>query len=217
MRAALRKQVARRAAELMYHDGVKEYLRAKRKAARELGTTVYPNNLEIKEALDLLANQLEGPARAVRLLALRQRALEVMLALEPFSPRLIGSVLSGQIRRTSDIDIHAFTDVHELLAERLSAAGMEPALELVRVRKGGQEREFPHYYVEFPEGLADISVYPAEELKRPQRSSVTHRTMERATIGRLRRLLAQTAEAGQPMATDPGGPARAGDPDGSGP
>lgn len=200
----------------MYHDGVKEYLRAKRKAARELGTTVYPNNLEIKQALDLLADELEGPARTVRLLALRRRALEVMLTLEPFSPRLIGSVLSGQIRRTSDIDIHAFTDVHEHLADRLSAAGLEPALEIVRVRKGGQDRDFPHYYVEFPEGLADISVYPADELKRPQRSSVTHRTMERATIGRLRRLLAQSEETGQLVASEPGGPARAGDPDDTG-
>jgi len=38
--------------------------------------------------------------------AMRVIALEAMQALERFSPRLIGSVATGHVRRGSDIDLH---------------------------------------------------------------------------------------------------------------
>ncbi|MBI3891798.1 MAG: hypothetical protein HY303_09755 [Candidatus Wallbacteria bacterium] len=194
MRNSARTQVARRAAEMMYFDGVKEYLRAKRKAARELGLEVFPNNVEIRSELDLLADEQEGPARLQRLQALRRRALELMEALEGFSPRLIGSVLSGQIRKSSDIDLHTFAYRHQDVGVRLAEAGFDAALEIVQVRKGGEDRDFPHYYVELPEAVADVSVLSPHELRRPQKSSITHRTMDRATPGRVRKLLERTAQ-----------------------
>ncbi|MBI4861759.1 MAG: nucleotidyltransferase domain-containing protein [Candidatus Riflebacteria bacterium] len=185
----IRLQVARRAAELMYFDGVKEYLRAKRKAAKQLEVTVYPNNCEIRGQIDLLAEAMEGPSRKERLLELRRQALSVMEVLQEFSPRLVGSVLTGHVKATSDIDIHVFADDHERVGDRLMQADHDVEYEIVKTKKGGEFMDFPHYYLDLPIAQVDISVYRPEDLKRPQKSSVTHRTMERATIGALRRLV----------------------------
>ncbi|MBI4860184.1 MAG: hypothetical protein HY815_07955 [Candidatus Riflebacteria bacterium] len=189
-RHVLRLRAAERAAELMYFEGIKEYLRAKRKAARHIGVTVYPNNAEIREALDRLAEANEGPARQDRLLALRRTALEVMEVLDEFDPRLIGSVLTGHIKTTSDVDLHAFSDDHELVGDVLVEAGYDVSFELVKTKKGGEFMDFPHYYLAAPAGPVEVSVYPREDLKRPQKSSITHKRMERATISKVRRLIA---------------------------
>jgi tRNA nucleotidyltransferase (CCA-adding enzyme) len=185
--------VARRAAELMYFEGVKEYLRAKRKAARQLEVTVYPDNAEIRAEVDRLADQHEGPARQDRLQTLRAGALEMMEALAEFDPRLVGSVLTGHIKSTSDIDLHVFAEVHEHVGDRLVDAGYDVEWEVVKTKKGGEFMDFPHYYVDLPVAKVEISVYPPGDLRRPQKSSITHRTMERATIGKVRRLLAATS------------------------
>jgi predicted nucleotidyltransferase len=189
-RSAVRRAVARRAAELMYYDKIKEYLRAKRKAAVELSVTVYPNNAEIRAEVDRLAEAVEGPARMDRLLALREIALKVMETLEGFEPRLIGSVLTGHIKSTSDVDLHAFSDNHVEVGDRLVEAGLDVEYDLVKTRKGGQFMDFPHYYVQVRQEAVEISVHPVADLKRPQRSSITHRTMARATTGAVRRLIA---------------------------
>ena len=180
----------------MYFEGIKEYLRAKRKAARHLGITLYPTNSEIRAELDRLAESCEGPARQDRLLVLRRLALEVMEFLDVHEPRLIGSVLTGHIKTTSDVDLHAFSDDHEEVGERLLGA-YDVEFEMVHTKKGGEFMDFPHYYLSPDEGRVEISVYPWSDLKRPQKSSITHRTMERATTGAVRRLIDKmTAKGG---------------------
>jgi predicted nucleotidyltransferase len=197
-RTAVRRRVAVRAAELMYFDKIKEYLRAKRKAAAELGVTVFPNNAEIRDQLDTLAMSIEGPARQDRLLRMRMVALRIMQVLEEFEPRLIGSVLTGHIKSTSDIDLHAFTENHAEVGEQLLEAGYDVEYEIVKTRKGGEFMDFPHYYLCDADTPVEISVYPLGDLKRPQKSSITHKTMERATISAVRRLIAsmQAAQTG---------------------
>ena len=188
----IRRQVARKAAELMYFEGVKEYLRAKRKAARALEVTVYPNNSEIRDEIDRLAEQHEGPARAGRLRELREAAVQIMELLEEFEPRLVGSVLTGHIKSTSDIDLHVFADDHDVIGDVLLEADHEVEYEVVKTKKGGEFMDFPHYYVTLPVAKVEISVYAPGDLKRPQKSSITHKTMERATLSRVRKLIEET-------------------------
>ena len=173
----------------MYFEGVKEYLRAKRKAARQLEVTVYPNNSEIRDEVDRLAAEHEGPARADRLKELREAAAELMELLDDFSPRLVGSVLTGHIKSTSDIDLHVFSDDHERVGDALLEADFDVEYEVVKTKKGGEFMDFPHYYVTLPSAKVEISVYAPGDLKRPQKSSITHKTMERATLSRLRKLI----------------------------
>ena len=47
-----------------------------------------------------------------------------MRVLRRFRPRLIGSTLTGHIRRGSDIDLHVFSDSVEAVSSALEAEGI---------------------------------------------------------------------------------------------
>lgn len=191
----LRAQLAGEAARLMYHEGVKQYLDAKQIAARRLLGSAgarrirfrphdLPSNGEIRAALLQLAEQAEGPARAGRLLAMRAVALEVMAALEGFSPRLIGSVASGHIRCGSDIDLHVFADEDGAITARLASMGWPHETERIAIRKGGVIAVYTHVYLDrgFP---VELSVYPRRELRVVGRSSTDGQPIDRVSPGRL--------------------------------
>ena len=114
--ARIRRQIALLAARLMYDRQESEYFTAKRKAARQLGVEYryrpkdLPSNREIREQIQALANLHEGERRQENLRAMRLEALRMMRLLCQFRPKLIGSVLTGHIRKGSDIDLHVFTD-----------------------------------------------------------------------------------------------------------
>src|ERR1700719_2653379 len=110
--ARLRKQIALLAARLMYDRTESEYFTAKRKAARSMGFDCryhphdLPSNAEIREQVQSLAQLYEGEKRRENLRAMRLEALWLMRRLAVFRPRLIGSVLTGHVRKGSDIDLH---------------------------------------------------------------------------------------------------------------
>ena len=196
----LRAQLAREAAHLMYHEGVKQYLDAKRLAARKLlGQSSarqlrfrphdLPSNGEIRAALLDLARLAEGPSRTRRLFAMRMIALETMADLDAFSPRLIGSVASGHVRCGSDIDLHVFSDVEDALPRALDRLGWAHRTEQVTIWKDGQLRAFTHVYVDraFP---LELSVYPRRELRMVGRSSTDGKPIDRVSHARLRALIA---------------------------
>src|SRR3954467_751472 len=112
----IRRQIALLAARLMYDRTESEYFTAKRKAARQLGVDYryrpgdLPSNAEIRDQIQALAMLHEGDARPQNLREMRLDALRMMRLLDAFRPRLIGSVLTGHVRRGSDIDLHVFTD-----------------------------------------------------------------------------------------------------------
>ena len=70
-----------------------------------------------------------------------------MRTLAAFRPRLIGSTLTGHVRRGSDIDLHLFADSIEAVTSALEAEGMTFDVERKRVRKHGEERVFTHVHV----------------------------------------------------------------------
>src|ERR671923_1350710 len=111
----LRQAIALEAARLMYERIESEYYTAKRKAARRLcrggvKPEDLPSNAEIREQIQVFARIHEGEKRTGHLRAMRLEALRLMRLLRAFRPRLIGSVMTGHVRKGSDIDIHVFTD-----------------------------------------------------------------------------------------------------------
>ena len=124
-----------RAAALMYAREESEYLTAKRKAARQLridwkySPKDLPSNAEIREQVLLLANMLEGDRRSEDLRDMRLLAFQAMQLLEPFRPRLIGSTLTGHVRKGSDIDLHVFTDHLPALTDVLNDHGLAYTIE----------------------------------------------------------------------------------------
>src|SRR5436853_6218693 len=114
--ARVRYQIALLAARLMYEREEKEYFTAKRKAARQLGLDYkyrpgdLPSNAEIRDQIQTLAQFYEGSRRNDHLRQMRVAALRMMRRLSAFRPRLIGSVLTGHVRKGSDIDLHVFSN-----------------------------------------------------------------------------------------------------------
>jgi len=177
----------------MYEREESEYLRAKLKAARRICSrepkpSDLPSNREIRDQVRALAQLHEGGRRTENLRQMRIEALRMMRLLRRFRPRLIGSTLTGHVRRGSDIDLHVFCDSVEAVSAALDAEGIVHQLERKRVRKGGIRQTFIHIHVQdrFP---FELTIYPADKAHYVFTSSVTGKAIERASIAELEQLL----------------------------
>jgi hypothetical protein len=191
----IRRRVAWEAARLMYEREETEYFRAKLKAARRVGRGEFkpsdlPSNREIRDQILAWAHLHEGERRTENLRDMRLEALRMMRLLRLFRPRLIGSTLTGHVRRGSDIDLHLFSDSIEAVSAVLDDEGISCEVERRRVRKHGEERTFVHIHIEdrFP---LELTIYPSDKAHYVFKSSITGKAIERATIAELEQLLAR--------------------------
>jgi predicted nucleotidyltransferase len=189
----LRRQIVFEAARLMYRREEKEYYRAKLKAARAIcqgwvKPTDLPSNAEIRDEIQRMASLFEGDGRHAHLRDMRIEALRLMRLLAAFKPKLIGSTLTGHIRRGSDIDLHVFSSSIESVVRTLEQQGLTFDVEYKRVNKHGEERTFTHIHIQdrFP---IELTVYPAEKVAYVFKSSITGKAIERASIAELEALL----------------------------
>src|SRR6266852_6585188 len=148
----LRRQIALDAARLMYERVESEYYTAKRKAAKQrcrkgVKPEDLPSHAEIREQIQHFARIHEGDRRTENLRDMRLEALRLMRLLRAFRPRLIGSVMTGHIRKGSDIDIHVFCDHPSLLTELLEQEGCRYDLERKQVVKHNEARIFTHIHI----------------------------------------------------------------------
>jgi predicted HD phosphohydrolase len=189
----LRKQIAWEAARLMYLRQESEYYRAKLKAARRIcqgwvKPEHLPSNREIRDEIQVFARIHEGDERTRNLRDMRIEALRIMRLLSRFRPRLIGSTLTGHVRKGSDIDIHLFSDHIDAICATLEGENIRFDVERKRVRKHGEERIFTHVHVQdrYP---IELTVYAADLAHYVFKSSVTGKAIERASIAELEQLL----------------------------
>lgn len=167
-----------------------EYLQAKERAMMMLGVSDQsrmPTNKKIREYIARLTKAQLGPDEVSRRVSeMRGIALEIMLLIDDFDPHLLGSTLSGEVRATSDIDLHAYSDNFEEVKGRLIDHGfLEVEEEYVENRKGTfvhlrwRERDYP----------VEITVYPWSWRETVLISSVTGKPMKRADRLALARML----------------------------
>ena len=173
----LRQAIALEAARLMYERQESEYFTAKRKAAHrvcrgDIKPQDLPSNAEVREQVQLFARLHEGEHRTRDLRDMRLEALRLMRLLRPFRPRLIGSVMTGYVRKGSDIDLHVFTDHPSLVTDVLEGAGLPHELERKQVVKHGEARVFTHIHVhgKFP---VELTVYAEDKAHYVFKSSIT--------------------------------------------
>src|SRR5580765_4578355 len=148
----LRQAIALEAARLMYERAESEYYTAKRKAAKRLcrGTVKpenLPSNAEIRDQIQVFARIHEGEKRTEHLRDMRLEALRLMRILRAFRPRLIGSVMTGHVRKGSDIDVHVFTDAVGLVTDTLEREGFQFDLERKQIVKFQEARTFTHIHI----------------------------------------------------------------------
>ena len=184
------RRLALEAARLMVERIETEYLHAKERAILILGlpyNTPYPTNKQIKAYIAKLTRNQMGPeAMDARVRQMRALAEEIMTVLIDFDPYLIGSTLSGQIRESSDIDLHVYCEHFTEVKERLRSFEYEEVEEeLVENQKG----TFVHLrWLEqgFP---VEITIHRWEQRGEVMMSSVTGKPMKRADLEQVRKLL----------------------------
>jgi predicted HD phosphohydrolase len=179
----------------MYEREETEYYRAKQKAARKLQRgwvkpADLPSNAEIRDEILKMAVMIEGEDRTANLFAMRLAALSLMIKLQRFRPRIIGSVLTGHVRTGSDIDLHLFSNSVQSLVAELEFHNLVGHVTQKRVRKDGQETVYRHIhlYDRFP---FELTVYPESKLSYAFKSSITGKAIERASIPQFREFLAR--------------------------
>lgn len=193
----MRQRIAQLAARLMAEDGLQDFSHAKRKAARQLGaedSRYLPNNQEIEQELRVYQGLFQKEEHEERLHSLRQLAVDVMRQLEPFNPRLVGSVLSGTATRHSDVNLEVFPislkDVELFLLNRkmVYRSGEK------QVRLGKDLRSIPIItLLELP-ALVEIAVYGDDDLRQLPKAALDGKSLLRAKIGQVEALLAESEE-----------------------
>jgi HD domain len=191
----LRRAIAHEAALLLYRNEESEYYRAKQKASRRLchgwvKPSDLPTNAEIREAVQTFARIHEGSGRLDSLRDMRLAALRVMMLIEKYHPKLIGSVLTGHVRQGSDIDIHVFSNSIEAVAGCLDAELLPYEIERKQVRKNGVEAVYTHIHVREVYDI-ELTVYKESLRSHVFKSSITGKAIERASLQQLTQLLTQ--------------------------
>src|SRR5437773_11585169 len=189
----LRQAIALEAARLMYERVESEYYTAKRKAAKRLcrrgvKPEDLPSNAEIRDQIQVFARIHEGAKRTQHLRDMRLEALRRMRLLRAFRRRLIGSVMTGHVRKGSDIDIHVFTDGVGLVTDILQNEGYQFDVERKQVVKHQESRVFTHIHI-FDQFNFELTVYPEDKAHYVFKSSVTGKAIERASVRELEELL----------------------------
>jgi len=185
--AKLRHAIALEAARLMYERRETEYFTAKRKAAQRLcrGNVKpgdLPSNAEIREQIQVFARIHEGDRRTLDLRDMR--------LLRPFRPRLIGSVMSGHVRRGSDIDLHVFVNSAALVTDLLEKENYQYDVERKQIVKHQESRIFTHIHVHDRFDF-ELTVYAEDLAHYVFKSSITGKAIERASIRELEELMAR--------------------------
>ncbi len=195
MTSRMRHRVAEEAARLLYYRHVREYKPAKDAAAQRLGVTTLPSNREVATALDHLADEVEGPARATLRVALRRNALTVMRRLQAFHPRLIGSVWRGTARQGSDIDLEVFSPNPDRVLHVLTTAYPTAQLDVATKTAAGATARFRHVHFLLPSGHpVEVVLHDLEDLAARRTCEIYGDAIVGLTLPQLERVLA----------TDPG-------------
>jgi predicted nucleotidyltransferase len=188
--ADIKSKVAREAATLLYFGAEKEYKQAKTKAAKNFGVHFLPTNLEVALELDKIAEEKEGTARKERLVLMRQEALKIMKHLNAYRPLLIGSVWRGTIRYGSDIDIAAYADAPEQVANILKANGIKVSRAgWTTVNKQGQTLSSYHIYAETTQFTIEVVVRSPEEAGRKRKCEIFGDEIKGLKIQELEKVL----------------------------
>lgn len=186
----MRRIITLEAAKMMYERSETEYFTAKRKAARKMGVDFryhpsdLPSNAEIRDEILKVADLYEGEERQGKLQEMRLYALWLMRQFAAFSPKLIGSVWTGHIRKGSDIDIHVFSDSLSPVTQVLENQGLQYHVEKKRVVKHNVERQFTHIHVH-GRFEVELTLYTNDYVHYNFKSSITGKAIEKATLNEL--------------------------------
>lgn len=189
----LRRNIVFEAARLMYERRETEYSRARMKAVRRVcrgwvKPADLPGYAEIHDEVQRMAWLYEGASRFDKLREMRIEALRFMRLLAHCRPKVVGSVLTGDVRQGSDIDIHCFVASQDSVTQTLDQEGVEYTVEFRPVRRDGRERVVTRIQVrgKYP---VELTLHAPPKATCVFRSSITGKPMERATTAEFEQFL----------------------------
>lgn len=196
--ADLRQEIAAEAARLIAEHGIEDYALAKRKAAERLGAhlakAALPSNEEIQAQLLEWQRIFEPDVSGDRLALRRRVAADVMVLLEPFRPRLVGSVLDGTATAHGQIELHVFSDAPEAVAAALERHRLRLRDCERRYRFGGNVTEqVPGYALDVDGEPLEVMVFKERGAAHAPLSPVDGRPMRRASRSAVLALLPPSA------------------------
>ncbi len=173
---------------------MRDYAEARRKAAQRLGIdndALLPRNADIDQALRDRLALFSSDRQPARLQQLRNAAIDAMEFLHQFEPRLVGAVLDGTADEHSAVCLHVFTDNADAVGHFLADHGI-PYDREDRSLRLDPRREIKAPAVMFAAGDAsfDLTVLPIDGLRQAPMARNGHKPMERASLARLRQLIA---------------------------
>ncbi|MEY2168622.1 MULTISPECIES: hypothetical protein [unclassified Rhodanobacter] len=193
-----RRRVAQEAARLMSEHGIRDFHRAKLKAAERLGildTQALPRNQEIEQALREHQRLFLADSQPQLLRARREAALEAMRFLARFEPRLVGAVLDGTADAHSAICLHVFSDDPDAVHRYLHEHGVPYETQTRRLRTSRDEQaEFPVLLFAADALPFDLTVLPRDALRQAPLDRVDEKPMHRAGLAAVEALLAEDGD-----------------------
>jgi hypothetical protein len=199
----VRLEVAAEAARIISTEGQHNYHAAKKKAAERIGVSerlALPSNVEVKEALHRYQGLYGGSEHVENLAHLRETAIEAMRLLEPFNPRLVGSVLDGTANRHSRIALHVFAESTESVILFFLEHKQTFIEEQRQIRwHDGSHRTVPLIVFELQGAAIELTLFEPVHLRQSPPSPIDGRPQQRATLAEAECLLADPV-----LATAPG-------------
>ena len=188
----MRQRLAQRAAQILLESGSRNFQTAKQKAAQQIGATDtknLPSNSEIELALTEHQRIFRANTQPEHLNRLREIAVEAMRFLDEFTPRLVGSVLTGTADEHSVIRIHLFADTVESIGFYLQDNHIPHELSERRLRIGiDQYQNYSTYEFIVDEARVELVVFLPKQRQIPL-SPVDGKIMKRADINEVEQLI----------------------------
>ncbi|BBD79328.1 hypothetical protein [Aerosticca soli] len=188
-----RLRIAQEAARLMSEHGIRDFHRAKLKAAERLGvpdTQSLPRNQEIEQALRERQRLFQAERQPQALLARRLAAVEAMRFLERFQPRLVGAVLDGTADEHSAVCLHLFSDSSEEVMLFLREHGIPLETSTRRLRLDREtSADYPVLTFAADEVPFDLTILPRDGLRQAPLDRIDEKPMRRATLAMVEILL----------------------------
>ena len=191
-----RQVLAQEAARIMVDHGVRDFRVAKQKAAERLGVGSrgsLPGNAEIEAAVAEHLLLFGGESHEERLRLMRVAALSAMQLLSPFTPRLVGPVLSGTADENSAVNLHVFADSPEMVAMELADIGVNYRSYERRLKsRHDQFDTFAGFEFHHSNSPIQATVFPVDGIRQAPMSPVDGKPMRRVDREAVQEMLAHT-------------------------
>ncbi|MEO5626944.1 MAG: hypothetical protein ABIQ70_13125 [Dokdonella sp.] len=188
-----RRRIAVEAARLISESGLRDYGRAKAKAAAQLGIfdeASLPKNSEIEDALREHQRLFHGGDQQRTLRRLREVAREAMRFLARHEPRLVGAVLEGTADEHSAVCLHLYSDQPQDVLVQLLGSGIPYDEQSRRIRLDRETaRDFPVLLFSAEDTAIDLTLLPYDVLRQAPLDRLSEKPMHRASLAGLEELL----------------------------